>query len=354
MDAVMRNLPDDAARAELQAENMKYAKAMTILPLVSKGGLSGFTPSALKSQLINNAAGKRRMATNSAGELGDYANLAQEFMKEQGSSMTTERHLATGAVVGGLVGAGRAITGLALGNIYNRLSPKLTKAIVEKTLKPMDLKLAEEARIASAKADAQAKANAAEAARLAPRVLQPGEEGAYPINKSTHPEGIDPYQKQPSQPPNTRNLLSLDEENKTPLSGKSKHLTSALEHVEFPLRQEVLQWPEHAGAIKSYVDKALALREKISKSEDYATLKKLHSQLEGVNSNFGKYMAKFGIDSAEDATGLRRPLYEGGKRPTKLPIKKTQDFKSTKPEAKDNQDRADRRRKRMMELRSKD
>jgi hypothetical protein len=313
-DAVARSLPDDATRAELKDLNMKYAKAMTILPLVSKGGLSGFTPSALKSALINNASGKRRMATDSAGELGDFANLAQEFMKEQKSSMTTERHLATGAIVGGLVGVGRAATGLAVGNIYNRLSPKLSQAIVNKTLKPVQMEKAAAAKRASDLADAQAKANAAEAERLAPRVLKPGEEGAYPVKKAT------------TEPPKTRGLLSIDEENKTALSGKSKHLTSDIEHIEFPLRQEVLQWPEHAEAINSYVRRAKAWQDKISNASDYDKIAEYQTQLDKISKSFGEHMAKFGIDSAEDATGLRRPLYDGGKGKTKMPITKVQDY----------------------------
>jgi hypothetical protein len=136
-DAVTRSLPDDAARAALHDANMKYAKAMTIVPLVAKGDLSGFSPSALKGILTSTASGKRRVAMNAAGEMGDYANLAQEFMKEEKSSGTAERNFVIGAmteaVATGGIGLGKTAAALALANLYNRISPVIARHIINRS-----------------------------------------------------------------------------------------------------------------------------------------------------------------------------------------------------------------------------
>ena len=157
----------------------------------------------------------------------------------------------------------------------------------------------------------QAAAKAAEEA-LKPRVLAEGEAGSFPA-ATPKPEVA---------PLATRNLLTLDDENKTPLSGKSKHPTSAEEHLEFDLRQDVLDFPEQRTEIVKYINRAEKLKAKISKAIDPDVIAKYKKHLDKVSNEFGAYMKSFGIDTAEDATGLRRPLYEGGKRPTQLPVVK--------------------------------
>ena len=83
------------------------------------------------------------------------------------------------------------------------------------------------------------------------------------------------------------------------------------ETMDFPLRQEVITRPEVQEIINSYrTEHARMLEEGASKSDI--------AQLENA---FGEYMQKYGIKGPEDATGLRRPLYESHAR--QLPVEKT-------------------------------
>ena len=99
--------------------------------------------------------------------------------------------------------------------------------------------------------------------------------------------------------------------------------------MDFPLRQEVLDTPEVRQIVDSY---RLTEQEMIARNaspEELATLRQA----------FGEYMQKYGVRNAEDATGLRRPLYDsaeasGRNRSTTemLPLRKdARDFQSSLP-----------------------
>lgn len=72
--------------------------------------------------------------------------------------------------------------------------------------------------------------------------------------------------------------------------------------MDFPLRQEVLDSPEVKQIIDSYRTEHARMLEEGAPPSAIAQLEQ----------GFGEYMQKFGVKGPEDATGLRRPLYESG------------------------------------------
>lgn len=132
-DAAARVMsPEDAAA--YQTARVRYAKAKTIEPLIARGGINGVSPQGLLQQLNSNSVGKHRVATNAAGELGDLAQIAQNFMKEQPSSGTAERNFAQNAVssVGGALSAAAGVTA---GNVYNRIARPLARRAVQNSVR---------------------------------------------------------------------------------------------------------------------------------------------------------------------------------------------------------------------------
>lgn len=132
-DAADRAITSPEDKAKYQVSRVQYAKTKTLEPLVARGGINGVSPQGLLQQISNNSIGKHRVATNSAGELGELAQIAQSFMKEQGSSGTAERHFAQNAVssIGGAVSAAAGIT---VGNLYNRVARPLARRAVRNSV----------------------------------------------------------------------------------------------------------------------------------------------------------------------------------------------------------------------------
>jgi hypothetical protein len=90
--------------------------------------------------------------------------------------------------------------------------------------------------------------------------------------------------------------------------------------TEFPLRQEVLQQPEIAGAIddfRSQITELEALRDK----QTGFWKQKTQSQIDALKQEFAAGMRQLGADTPQQAIGLQ-PLYEGGGVP-KLSIEKS-------------------------------
>jgi hypothetical protein len=124
----------EADAAAYQTARVQYAKAKTIEPLIARGGINGVSPQGLLQQMNSNSVGKHRMATNAAGELGDLAQIAQNFMKEQPSSGTAERSFAQNAV-SSIGGAASAVAGVTAGNVYNRIARPLARRAVQNSVR---------------------------------------------------------------------------------------------------------------------------------------------------------------------------------------------------------------------------
>lgn len=136
-DALGEHAPEADMEALAEARR-QYAVSKAIEPLVAAYPNGDFPPSRLKSVVTNTAAGKTRMAKGQAGELGDYARLGQEILKDQVSSGTAERNLVyhtAGAI--GLGGAATvslpgALAAYGSAGLYNLLGPRVVKALVER------------------------------------------------------------------------------------------------------------------------------------------------------------------------------------------------------------------------------
>lgn len=64
---------------------------MALQDVVGKSPDGNISPSLILGRAMKDQAGKRRMARGKGGDLGDYAYIGQEFLKEQPSSGTAER-----------------------------------------------------------------------------------------------------------------------------------------------------------------------------------------------------------------------------------------------------------------------
>lgn len=103
-----------------------------------------------------------------------------------------------------------------------------------------------------------------------------------------------------------------------------KNLLSKIDNgnsIDFPLRQEVLQQPEISKAIDTFKSQAEDLRKVVKNAISPKVRENAQNKLAALEDEFASGMKQLGIDSAQDAHGLNRPLYESGK--TKLPVKKT-------------------------------
>lgn len=133
-DAADTQIKDPAVKAAYQTARVQYAKSKVLEPLVANNDMAGVKPSDLLGRMTATAEGKHRMATQAAGELGDAAAIAQNFIKEE-----TNRHaVGRGAVLGAgavLAGPVKATVGLAASNLYNRFGPRITKRIIENSRK---------------------------------------------------------------------------------------------------------------------------------------------------------------------------------------------------------------------------
>jgi hypothetical protein len=126
--ALGRNLSGEDL-ATLQDASKKYAIAVKLIPLVSKSPLGDISPAGLMQAVTSDKSGKRAMARGKGGDIGELAKIGQLFLKEPGSSNTSERAL----VYGGLLGGGAyvephtaaGIYGAA--NLYNRAGPSIAR-----------------------------------------------------------------------------------------------------------------------------------------------------------------------------------------------------------------------------------
>lgn len=293
MDALQKNITNPDDMTALLDARKKYAIAKTIEPLVAKSPTGDISAAGLMSRVTANGSGKTMMATGGSGDLGDLARVGQRFLKEPGSSNTAERGLAYGLMGGGAVTHLPTAAGVyTAANLYNRLSPMLTNRIVQKSLP----------------------------ARVPPvrfaNEMSLMDESPFKAAPVAQPEV--PY----------RGLLTLADDgdiaSRAPASD-SQRLATRHDHptVEFPLRQEVLQQPEIAGAINDFRTEAARLGKIKDNAINPAVAAKAATDLAKLESEFAAGMSQLGISNAADAHGLNRPLYEAGGS-TRLPIKTTQ------------------------------
>ncbi|HXI19261.1 MAG TPA: hypothetical protein VNM48_23075, partial [Chloroflexota bacterium] len=103
---VVRAAMDDSISAGDRAVwtmlRKQWAALKTVEPLVAKAKDGNISPQSLMNRVTADNAGKARMATDSAGNLGDLARIGQRFLKESPNSGTADRALVNLAVGGGL------------------------------------------------------------------------------------------------------------------------------------------------------------------------------------------------------------------------------------------------------------
>jgi len=129
-DALANNINDAADVAALTDARRRYAVSKTLEPLLAKYPDGNFPPSALKSVVTSTKQGKRRMARGEGGELGEYARVGQDLLKEQVSSNTAER----AAVYSVLGDAAKLFKVGALwlpSAAYNFIGPRVVKRMIE-------------------------------------------------------------------------------------------------------------------------------------------------------------------------------------------------------------------------------
>jgi len=137
-DDALANVAADADVAALTEARRRYAVSKVLEPLVARHPDGNFAPSALKSIMAQKSGGKqRRMARGEAGELGEYARIGQELLKELPSSGTAERNLVYGGVGAGAGAATAFAEPLSAAAIYagsaayNLIGPRVVKRLVE-------------------------------------------------------------------------------------------------------------------------------------------------------------------------------------------------------------------------------
>lgn len=114
-----------------QAARQAYANAKTVEPLIAKSPKGDISPAALMGRVTADSAGKARMATGRAGQLGDLARIGQAYLKDAPNSGTADRLLVNLGIGGGLLGAQQTglidpKTALAAGGLLmlNRMGSK--------------------------------------------------------------------------------------------------------------------------------------------------------------------------------------------------------------------------------------
>jgi len=366
-DAADRQIKSPEDKAKYQTARVQYAKAKTIEPLVARGGINGVSPQALLGQLNSTSMGKHRMATGAAGDLGDLAQIAQNFMKEQPTSGTAERLNAIDMVMNPLKG----LAGMTAGNIYNRVARPVARATVRNSIDdtppvrfgPEPLALADEPTFAPRPAPMNAPYSGILTAEQEPiNVGRPSapqlatsqdfpsvdfpmfENQPMPIQRSgeaapaqspglstAYEGGIDFYGNQaaPAATPVTDNgLMSLAEP--MPASPAPQSFPNAGGNtIDFPLRQEVLQQPEVVAATQAFIAESERLRKIVYNAISPSVREKAQRDLAALEQTFGQGMQQLGIRSPQEAIGLQ-PLYEGGVTP-RLEVKKTFDPRTYTP-----------------------
>jgi hypothetical protein len=129
-------LPEE--RNEYQAALKRYAIGSTIQPLVAKSPGGNISPRALMGAVTSNAFGKRMMAMGKGGDLGQLADIGSLFLREPGTSNTTERGIVAGLLGGAGLGLNPAAAAVpwATANLYNRIGPQITEQILSRPPSP--------------------------------------------------------------------------------------------------------------------------------------------------------------------------------------------------------------------------
>jgi hypothetical protein len=122
LDAALEKITDPTKKAQLLDARMKYAKGMTIEPMVAKLKLGGILPEDLIGALKKNN-GNHRLATQAAGELGETATIAENFITIKPESTVKTRgwlREAAGDIASG-VGA------VTVGPLYKKFGPGIAE-----------------------------------------------------------------------------------------------------------------------------------------------------------------------------------------------------------------------------------
>lgn len=130
LDKALGEVADDGDVAALADARRRYAISVVIEPLVAKSPDGVINPQSLMAAVTGTKAGKRRMARGQAGELGDYARIGQEFLKDVASSGTAERNMVWKAV-GDMAEAAKIGFTYPAALAYNLLGPKAAKKLIE-------------------------------------------------------------------------------------------------------------------------------------------------------------------------------------------------------------------------------
>lgn len=114
----------------LQDARKKYAISNKLIPLVAKSPKGDISPAGLMQAVTLDKSAKRAMARGKGGDIGELAKIGQMFLKEPGTSNTTERGLAYSIMGGGAL-AEPTTTGAIYGaaNLYNRWGPSLSRRL---------------------------------------------------------------------------------------------------------------------------------------------------------------------------------------------------------------------------------
>jgi hypothetical protein len=128
-DALAENAPEGDMPALLDARR-QYAISKALEPLVAAYPTGEFPPTRLKALVTNTKEGKRRMARGESGELGDYARLGTELLREMVTSNTAERNLVF-RVAGDAAAAAKIGVTYPFAGIYNFIGPRMVKRVVE-------------------------------------------------------------------------------------------------------------------------------------------------------------------------------------------------------------------------------
>jgi hypothetical protein len=338
-----------ADSAALTAERTKYAKAMQIEPLVAKGVNEGVTPGKLLGQVNSSAAGKHRIATGTAGELGDLAMIGNEFMRDISTSGMGERSLLLSLAAGG-----KAIPGLLVGQAYNRLGPVLSAINVRRALKkatppaPEPLSLAPvgeplvpptpqgpvpQGRGLLNMADEGAMPGRAEPqmpsvempieGRLQPMYQRggiPEESGLSLIPKS---DGLKMPEVQYPPAPEGRGLLSIADEQVAAIKNRGGAERTP---VDFMGKTEFWQQKPMVEATEAFIQRAEELRSIINNKYPIDGRKQAAAamELQALEKEFGAGAKLGGLRGKSDAYSA---LYQAGD--TQLPIQKTFDPRIT-------------------------
>jgi len=130
LDQALAEVANEGDIVSLTDARRRYAISTVIEPLVAKSPDGVINPQALMAAVTGTKAGKRRMARGKAGDLGDYARIGQEFLKDVGTSNTAERNMVWKAVTDIAEAAKIGFTYPAA-LLYNTFGPKVAKKMIE-------------------------------------------------------------------------------------------------------------------------------------------------------------------------------------------------------------------------------